>query len=90
LEPDEPGTRYGHQAAPPNCPTPIVNWYTDPIVADIRAVRRLATHHHYVKTQAGPRILERPLTGGTTGLCATSGPTERLPSHISVVSIDSY
>jgi hypothetical protein len=31
-------------------------WRQEPIHKDVRAVRRLATHHHYRKTPAGPRL----------------------------------
>ncbi len=36
----------------------LIRWYTNPIVADIREVRRLATHHHYLKKPARPHVLE--------------------------------
>jgi hypothetical protein len=47
----------------------LSEWYEAPIVADVRDLRRRATHHHYAKTPSGPRTLvaEEPTRAGPYG-----------------------
>lgn len=39
--------------------TQLFKWHNAPIAGDIRAIRRLAVHHHYEKTPQGPRLVLR-------------------------------
>jgi hypothetical protein len=58
----------------------LVAWETAPIAVDVRAVRVRATHHHYAKRAAGPRleVQELPLH------------SSRVSAYVGSRSLDAY